>query len=96
MATPASKITAAGHATAMQAYMKDGEQRARALGNRGPIRFDAQGNIHPDILDAYWRCGFYVFEGVIGEEEIKALRADVDRSAVQSDAAFTTASHSLG
>ena len=38
----------------------------RALGNRGPIRFTAAGQLHPDILDAYWRCGFYIFEGVLG------------------------------
>jgi hypothetical protein len=72
-------LTAAEHATAMNAYMQEGGQHARELGNRGPVRFDAAGNIHPDILDAYWRCGFYVFEGVIHDEELQQLRADVDR-----------------
>ncbi|MFT5394771.1 MAG: hypothetical protein ACI8PT_004983, partial [Gammaproteobacteria bacterium] len=42
-------------------------------------QFDAQGKIHGEILDAYWRCGFYVFEGVIGEVEISELRVDVER-----------------
>ena len=56
--------------TAMQAYLRDGERRAHALGNRGPVRFDSDGKLHPDILDAYWRCGFYVFEGVLGAEEL--------------------------
>ncbi len=51
---------------AMQAYLRDGEKRAATLGNRGPIRFTGSGELHPDILDAYWRCGFYVFEGVRG------------------------------
>ena len=50
---------------AMQAYLRDGEERAAALGNRGPIRFTKTGDLHPDIVDAYWRCGFYVFEGVL-------------------------------
>ena len=50
---------------AMAAYLREGERRALALGNRGPIRFTAQGKVHPDILDAYWRVGFYVFEGVL-------------------------------
>ena len=60
---------------AMEAYLRDGERRALALDNRGPIRFDADGNLDPAIVDAYWRYGFYVFEGVIGPEE----RADLER-----------------
>jgi hypothetical protein len=63
----------------MNAYLQEGGERARELGNRGPVRFDSEGNIHPDILDAYWRYGFYVFEGVIHDEELQQLRADVDR-----------------
>jgi hypothetical protein len=31
-----------------------GTKRAYEIGNRGPIRYDAEGNIHPDILEAYW------------------------------------------
>ena len=62
---------------AFQAYLKDGERRAFELGNRGPIRFTADGSLHPDILDAYWRCGFYVFEGVVGEEELADVEADL-------------------
>ena len=62
---------------AFQAYLKDGERRAFELGNRGPIRFTADGALHPDILDAYRRCGFYVFEGVLGEEELADVEADL-------------------
>ena len=62
MATPAFELSADEHAAAMSDYLRDGEQRARELGNRGPIRFDDNGEIHPEILDEYWRCGFYVFE----------------------------------
>jgi hypothetical protein len=61
----------------MQAYLRDGEQRALALGNRGPIRFTAEGKLHPDILAAYWRCGFYVFEGVLRAEELADIEADL-------------------
>ena len=64
-------------AEAMQAYLSDGERRAYALGNRGPIRFTASGQLHPDILDAYWRCGFYVFEGVLRAEELADIEADL-------------------
>jgi len=62
---------------AMQAYCSEGLRRAMALGNRGPIRFDAQGRLHPDILDAYWRTGFYVFEGVLKDDELADIEADI-------------------
>ena len=62
---------------AMQAYLRDGEKRAYALGNRGPIRFTADGKLHPEILDAYWRCGFYVFEGVLKRDELADIEADL-------------------
>ncbi len=58
----------------MQDYLEAGQARAMALGNRGPIRFIGDGALHPDIVEAYWRCGFYVFEGVLGAAE----RADID------------------
>ncbi len=61
----------------MQAYLRDGEYRASALGNRGPVRYDADGTIHADILEAYWRCGFYVFEGVLGAEELADIETDL-------------------
>lgn len=62
---------------AMQAYLREGERRAYALGNRGPICFTADGKVHPDILDAYWRFGFYVFEGVLGAAELAEIEADL-------------------
>ncbi len=82
--------TRAQHEAAMTAYGRDGERRALALGNRGPMRFAADGRLHPDILAAYWRHGFYVFEGVIGAEELAELRADalnmIERAPVTPDA----------
>lgn len=62
---------------AMRDYLQAGEQRAFSLGNRGPIRFTADGQVHPDILEAYWRCGFYVFEGVLRPEELADIEADI-------------------
>lgn len=62
---------------AMRAYLEEGERRAYALGNRGPIRYTADGELQPDILDAYWRCGFYVFESVLGSEELADIEADL-------------------
>ncbi|MBL8702088.1 MAG: phytanoyl-CoA dioxygenase family protein [Alphaproteobacteria bacterium] len=62
---------------AMAAYLAAGAQRAATLGNRGPIRFDAGGRVAPDILEAYWRCGFYVFEGVLDRAELAEIEAEV-------------------
>ncbi len=61
---------------AMRAYLREGERLAFSIGNRGPIRFTPDGKLHPDILDAYWRCGFYVFEGVLGADELADIEAD--------------------
>ncbi len=62
---------------AMQTYLRKGEKRAYALDNRGPIRFQADGRVHTDILAAYWKYGFYVFEGVLREEELNDIEADL-------------------
>ena len=62
---------------AMQAYLREGEKRAMALGNRGPIRFTATGELDPAIVEAYWRCGFYVFEGALRKEELADIEADL-------------------
>jgi len=62
---------------AMQAYLRAGERRAEALGNRGPIRFSSSGALHPDIVEAYWCCGFYVFEGVLKAEELADIERDL-------------------
>src|SRR5579863_10128461 len=61
---------------AMQAYFRDGERRACALENRGPIRLTADGWLAPEILDAYLRTGFYVFENVRRPEELSELKSE--------------------
>ena len=62
---------------AMARYRAEGEERAMRLGNRGPIRFDREGKLDRAILDAYSRCGFYIFEGVLGADELKDIERDV-------------------
>jgi hypothetical protein len=73
-----TSLSAADHARVMADYARGGEARARALGNRGPIRFDSKGRLDPAILDSYWTHGFYVLEGTVGPEELAELRAAVD------------------
>jgi hypothetical protein len=78
------------HAADMAGYIQAGEAKAREIGNRGPIRLDADGNLHPDILAAYWEHGFYVLQGVLDTAEVDELRADahnmIDRAPVRKGA----------
>jgi hypothetical protein len=61
---------------AMERYFREGTARAMALGNRGTIRFSESGQLAPDIMEAYERHGFYVFEGVISPAELAELEAE--------------------
>jgi hypothetical protein len=74
----------------MVAYRERGTTRALELDNRGPIRFGDDGRLHPEIMDSYSRNGFYVFTGVLEEQELKEIEADVaamlERSPVSKDA----------
>ncbi len=76
-APPRAPVDYGAHEPAMSAYRASGEARARALGNRGPIRFGADGSLARDIADAYWTHGFYVFQRVLGDEELADIEADV-------------------
>ena len=80
-------LSAADHAQVMAEYGRAAEARARSLGNRGPIRFGADGRIDRSILDAYWEHGFYVLEGVVGPEELADLRASLDEVLARAPAA---------
>ncbi|HZQ56907.1 MAG TPA: phytanoyl-CoA dioxygenase family protein [Acidimicrobiales bacterium] len=62
---------------AMARYRRDGEARALALDNRGPLRTDRDGRLDLGFLDAYWRHGFYVLEGLLGQDELDDLEADL-------------------
>ncbi len=90
--TQTAAVSYGAEEAAMQAYMAAGEARAMALGNRGPLRFTADGQVHPDILAAYWRCGFYVFTGVLAAEELADIERDIhdilDRLPVERGAAL--------
>jgi ectoine hydroxylase-related dioxygenase (phytanoyl-CoA dioxygenase family) len=70
-------------------YFEEGADRAMTLGNRGPLRYAEDGSIHPDIIDAYWRFGFYVLEGVLDASEVQELQTDfadlVDRAPAGTD-----------
>lgn len=65
-------------------YFRTGQARAFELGNRGPIRFTAKGELHPDIDAAYRRCGFYVLEGVLDNRELRELETDLAASVAKA------------
>ncbi|MCC3306338.1 phytanoyl-CoA dioxygenase family protein [Sneathiella sp. HT1-7] len=64
-------------AESVKAYMHQGHERAYALGNRGPIRFNSDGSLAQEILDAYSKYGFYVFEEVLQNRELKDIEEDI-------------------
>ena len=82
LAAGADALGRADHQAALADYLEAGRRRAVALGNRGPIRFDERGQLHPDILDAYWEHGFYVFEDLIGDHELLELREGIEETLV--------------
>ena len=57
-----SSLKRAEHAADMAEYSARGERLVGRIGNRGPIRFDANGKLHAEILEAYGTQGFYVLE----------------------------------
>ncbi len=59
-------------------YIREGEKKARELGNRGPIKFNSDGSLDNRILDAYSRYGFYVFEGVVTDQELNDLQTELE------------------
>ena len=73
----------------MQRYMEEGTRRALALDNRGPARFNSAGRLEADILEAYWRNGFYIFTGMVGAAERAEIERDLadmlDRAPVAPD-----------
>ncbi|HAO56122.1 MAG TPA: phytanoyl-CoA dioxygenase, partial [Gammaproteobacteria bacterium] len=72
-------LSADQHADAMSDYIADGTKRALALNNRSPIVFDDRGVLKKNILDAYWKYGFYIFESAVNTKELADLRQDVER-----------------
>ena len=58
-------------------YWSEGAERAESLGNRGRLRFDDAGELASDILEAYNRTGFYVFEQLIDSEELSEFDTDL-------------------
>ena len=65
-------------AQAMRDYLLEGQRQALTLDNRGTIQFESDGSLAQSILDAYSKYGFYIFENVIGEQELIDIQQDMD------------------
>lgn len=74
-------------ADAMRNYLLAGQEAALTLDNRGPIEYDTSGKLATHILAAYSKYGFYVFTGVLSEEEC----ADIESDMVSLKASFPVA-----
>ena len=69
-------ISATEHSKSMTTYLKEGITIASRINNKGPLLLDENGKLHPKILKAYEKYGFYIFENVIDDRELQELRAD--------------------
>ena len=65
-------------ADAMRAFLIAGHEKAVQMENRGPIVFDDQGKLASHILDVYRKYGFYVFTGVLKNDELQDIEADLE------------------
>ena len=65
-------------ADAMELYLKEGEKKALDLNNRGPIKFDDNGNLCKEIRKSYSEYGFYIFENVIDPNELNDTKEDLE------------------
>jgi len=83
-------ISAKDFNASMAPYVDEGIKRANLIGNRGPVKFDSNGKLAKDILDAYHHNGFYVFEGFVSAAEIELLQTEMqdllDRAPVDNGA----------
>jgi hypothetical protein len=61
----------------MRSYFEHGERKAFELENRGPIKFNSDGTLDSNIVESYSEYGFYVFEDVLGSEELRDLEQDL-------------------
>ena len=67
----------AHHQGDMDRYLADGTVKAYELGNRGPVKYNTNGKLHDEIINAYRQCGFYIFEDVFGAEELSEIETDI-------------------
>jgi hypothetical protein len=66
-------------ADAMREYLINGQNAALDMDNRGPIVFEADGSLAAHIVEAYDKYGFYVFTGVLGEDELADIKQDLEQ-----------------
>ena len=65
------------NADAMRQYLLEGQAKAVALPNRGPLLFNEKGQLDKGILEAYQTYGFYIFENVLRERELADIEQDL-------------------
>ncbi len=75
-----TELSANQHAEKMATYVSERGRAAANFGSRGPIRYGAAGELHPDILTDFENYGFYIFEGVVDIDEIEELRDAVEET----------------
>ena len=58
-------------------YFRSGKEKANTLSNRGSIHYANTNHLNYDFFDSYKKYGFYIFKGVISEDELSDLDKDI-------------------
>ena len=58
--TANGNISTQEYSDSMREYLEKGKNLALSMNNRGPIRRQTNGMLHPSILDAFNEYGFYI------------------------------------
>ncbi len=67
-----------------------------ALPNRGPLNVDDDGRVSPDVLEAYWKYGFYVLEGAISNVEMSELQSEFDELLSRAPVSSSATTDAMG
>ena len=65
-----SKTDYGEHDHALKQYQEQGTKKALGMSNRGPVRYDSAGRLDQSIVNEYRNNGFYIFTGVLEQEEL--------------------------
>ena len=67
-------LSASQYSKRLKPYVEAGVKRATELGNRRPLKLGDDNKLALNILNAFRKTGFYVFEGLIQAGEIGYLQ----------------------
>lgn len=85
--------------TTLKDFFEEARHRALELPNRGPLTIGDDGTIDRNLLDSYWKYGFYILEDVLDASEMSELTSEfqdlLQRAPVARDATVDSEGRAL-